>query len=196
MSDVSAYGSKFDMRHKLIMTLFIVAVVQPCSAEQSRITAYDREEFGRWIDRDSDCLNTRHELLAALTTGALLYSDNGCRVLRGRWIDPYTDTIFMDASDLDVDHLVPLHWAWQRGAWSWSREHRVAFANDPINLIAVDDATNRSKGANGPLDWLPPNDAYQCQYVLRFWRVSRMYNLEIGDDEQLALAEQREKVCS
>ena len=72
----------------------------------------------------------------------------------------------------------------------------MAFANDPINLIAVDDGTNRSKGANGPLDWLPPNDAYQCQYVLRFWRVSRMYNLEIGADEQMALEAQREKLCS
>ena len=184
------------MLHKLIMTVCLVALVQSSSAEQSSIPAYDRGEFGRWIDRDSDCLNTRHELLAALSTGALLYSDNGCRVLRGRWIDPYTDTVFMDSSDLDVDHLVPLHWAWQRGAWSWTREHRVAFANDPINLIAVDDGTNRSKGANGPLDWLPPNDAYQCQYVLRFWRVSRMYNLEIGVDEQMALEAQREKLCS
>jgi hypothetical protein len=184
------------MFHKLIMTVCLVALVQSSSAEQSSIPAYDRGEFGRWIDRDSDCLNTRHELLAALSTGALLYSDNGCRVLRGRWIDPYTHIIFTDSSDLDVDHLVPLHWAWQRGAWSWTREHRVAFANDPINLIAVDDGTNRSKGANGPLDWLPPNDAYQCQYVLRFLRVTRMYNLEIGADEQMALAEQREKICS
>ena len=184
------------MLHRLLLTLCLVALVQSSSAEQSSIPAYDRGEFGRWIDSDRDCLNTRHELLAALSTGALLYSDNGCRVLRGRWIDPYTDTVFRHASDLDVDHLVPLHLAWQRGAWSWTREHRVAFANDPINLIAVDDGTNRSKGANGPLDWLPPNDAYQCQYVLRFWRVSRMYNLEIGADEQMALGEQREKVCS
>ncbi len=184
------------MFHKLIMTVCLVALVQSSSAEQSSILTYDRGEFGRWIDSDRDCLNTRHELLAALSTVALIYSDNGCRVLRGRWIDPYTNIVFTDSSDLDVDHLVPLHWAWQRGAWSWTREHRVAFANDPINLIAVDDGTNRSKGANGPLDWLPPNDAYQCQYVLRFWRVSRMYNLEIGADEQMALAEQREKVCS
>jgi hypothetical protein len=184
------------MFHKLIMTVCLVALVQSSSAEQSSIPAYDRGEFGRWIDRDSDCLNTRHELLAALSTGPLLYSDNGCRVLHGRWIDPYTGNLFRDASDLDVDHLVPLHWAWQRGAWSWTREHRVAFANDPINLIAVDDGTNRSKGASGPLDWLPPNDAYHCQYILRFWRVSRMYNLEIGADEQMALAEQREKICS
>jgi hypothetical protein len=177
------------------MTLCIVALVQSSSAEQSSIPAYDRGEFGRWIDRDSDCLNTRHELLAALSTGPLLYSDNGCRVLHGRWIDPYTGNLFRDASDLDVDHLVPLHWAWQRGAWSWTREHRVAFANDPINLIAVDDSTNRSKGARGPLDWLPPNHAYQCQYVLRFWRVSRIYNLEFATDEQMALAKQREKIC-
>ncbi|MDC1216268.1 HNH endonuclease family protein [Octadecabacter sp.] len=184
------------MLQRLLLTLCIVALVQSSSAEQSSIPEYDRGEFGRWIDHDSDCLNTRHELLAALSTGALLYSDNGCRVLRGRWIDPYTDAVFMDSSDLDVDHLVPLHWAWQRGAWSWTREHRVAFANDPINLIAVDDGTNRSKGANGPLDWLPPNDAYQCQYVLRFWRVSRIYNLEIGANEQMALEAQREKLCS
>ena len=97
------------MLQRLLLTLCIVALVQSSSAEQSSIPAYDRGEFGRWIDHDSDCLNTRHELLAALSTGALLYSDNGCRVLRGRWIDPYTDTVFMDSSDLDVDHLVIAH---------------------------------------------------------------------------------------
>ena len=103
---------------RLLLTLCIVALVQSSSAEQSSIPAYDRGEFGRWIDSDSDCQNTRHELLATLSTGPLLYSDNGCRVLRGRWIDPYTNVVFISSSDLDVDHA---------GGFAYSRINDLTF---------------------------------------------------------------------
>ena len=79
-----------------------------------------------------------------------MMSANGCGVMRGRWLDPYTGMVFTDSSDLDIDHLVPLHWAWMHGAWAWSDTVRSDFANDPRNLFAGDDGTNRQKGAKGP----------------------------------------------
>ena len=164
-------------------------------ASAQNIPRYDRKDFGGWADRDRDCQNTRHELLAELSTGPVKYSANGCRVVAGRWLDPYTDKIFTQSSDIDIDHLVPLHWAWQRGAWQWSRQKRRDFANDPRNLFAVDDGTNQSKGAKGPLKWLPPSEQFRCSYVTRFWRVVRMYELSVAEGERQKMVKQFEELC-
>ena len=45
----------------------------------------------------------------------------------------------MSARRLDVDHVVPLAWAWNAGAWRWTPERRREFANDPASL-AVEQA--------------------------------------------------------
>lgn len=81
------------------------------------VPPYDRALFGGWADVDGDCKTTRHEQLADLSTGPIRLSDDGCRVVRGRWLDPYTGRIFQNSSGLDIDHVVPLFWAWQRGAY-------------------------------------------------------------------------------
>jgi hypothetical protein len=173
----------------------LVFLLTPVFPHAQSIPDYDRDAFGDWDDADGDCMNTRHELLAELSTGPVRYSANGCRVVRGRWLDPYTGQIFTESSDLDVDHLVPLYWAWQRGAWAWSGSKREDFGNDPRNLFAVDDGTNRSKGADGPLEWLPPNNGFQCQYVTRFWRIVLMYDIKLNAGEKAAIIGQREDLC-
>ncbi|PWG15647.1 hypothetical protein DFK10_15775 [Salibaculum griseiflavum] len=175
----------------LLVTTFFLLGVGTASATPE----YDRDAFGGWSDSDNDCQNTRHEFLAELSTGPVQFSANECRVVRGRWLDPYTDQIFTESSDLDVDHLVPLYWAWQRGAWAWSDSKREDFGNDPRNLFAVDNGTNRSKGAKGPLEWLPPNQSFHCQYVSRFYRIVLIYDLDISPDEASALNQQREQIC-
>jgi len=69
----------------------------------------------------------------------------------------------------------PVGLAWCRGAGQWSRDKRETFANDPVNLWLVEARLNRSKGAKGPDEWLPP--AGQCGYVARFFRIVKMYQL-------------------
>ena len=85
---------------------------------------------------------------------------------------------------MDIDHVVPLHWAWTHGADVWTRERREAFANDPANLLPVESALNRQKGDKGPKDWLPP--AGQCAYIARFQRVVRTYGMVLSIDEEAA----------
>lgn len=145
------------------------------SAKLSSSSEYSRSAFASWIDEDGDCLNTRHELLLELSTGPTTKSSDGCRVVRGRWNDPYSGAVFFDSSKMDIDHLVPLAWAWRNGASSWPESERDRFANDPINLFAVSASLNRSKGAQGPENWLPPNEKFHCQYVTRFYRVLLKY---------------------
>ena len=158
--------------------------------------AYERAAFGHgWADDDGDCLNTRHELLVKLSTALVTRDGNPCTVTRGRWLDPYTDRVFHDARQLDIDHLVPLKWAWEHGAAQWSPEKRQAFANDEANLFAVQASVNREKGARGPLDWLPPNGAFACQYTVRFQRIVKTYGLALSADEDRQFKGLRQTHC-
>lgn len=165
------------------------------TAGSTDTSTYDRDLFGGWADADSDCMNTRHELLAELSTRAPVLSGNGCRVIRGRWNDPYTGRVFLDSSNMDVDHMVPLYYAWQHGADSWTETKREKFANDPRNLFAVDAGENRSKSAKGPLEWLPPNEGFRCQYVTRFVRITRMYDLSLSRSETRRIKTLRGRLC-
>lgn len=151
-------------------------------------TQYQREYFGEggWADFDRDCQNTRAEILIELSTEPVRYrKDNNCTVDRGKWISPFTNRVHYKASELDVDHLFPLALAWERGAYAWDYEKRVAFANDPVNLWPVEANLNRSKGAKPISRWLPPTN--QCEYVYRYTRVAKKYGLFLTDDDQLTL---------
>ena len=138
---------------------------------------YERSAFGHdWGDVDGDCQNSRAEALIATSTTQVQFADHKrCRVVTGRWISPFTNRVIQNASDIDIDHVVPLAWAWERGAWEWSRDKRERFANDPVNLLSVELGLNRSKSDRGPDQWLPP--AGQCGYAARFLRVVKLYRL-------------------
>lgn len=147
------------------------------SLESQESGVYERSAFGHgWDDANGDCQDNRAEaLIAASTTTVRFADDRRCRVSTGRWISPFTGKVIQNSSDIDIDHVVPLAWAWERGAKEWSREERVQFANDPVNLLPVEASLNRSKGAKGPEEWLPP--AGQCGYVARFVRIVKQYSL-------------------
>ena len=148
--------------------------------------------FGHgWADIDGDCQNSRHEALIAQSTASVRYKDGGqCQVTAGRWISPFTGTVIHDPREMDIDHVVPLKWAWEYGANRWSGEKREQFANDPINLLSVEARLNRQKGAKGPDEWLPP--ANRCQYMLRFLRVAKIYRLATpGHYQQI-----RQQLCN
>lgn len=169
--------------------------VQHTSHTTNQSSDYNRDAFGHWQDDDHDCMNTRQELLQQLSTSPIETNKRHCTVLRGKWLDPYTNRTFYQAHNLDIDHLVPLKWAWSHGANHWNREQRVTFANDLSNLFAVEAGANRSKGDRGPLEWLPPNIQFRCQYVLRFRRLVRKYDLQVAAPESMQLTELQTRVC-
>ena len=145
---------------------------------------YSRKNWRHWIDADRDCQNTRAEVLIAGSLDTTAYTNaRECTVFTGRWYDPYSNKVWTLASDLDIDHVVPLAWAHAHGASGWSLKKKAAFANDPRNLLAVEDNLNQSKGAKGPDQWLPPNTAYQCEYVIHFDSVVSRYALSYGPSE-------------
>lgn len=147
------------------------------------VDSYDRSAFGPgWDDADGDCQDSRAEaLVAASNTTVRFATERACRVVTGRWISPFTGEILQNSSEIDIDHVVPLRWAWEHGAKDWSKTKREKFANDMINLWPVELGLNRSKGAQPPSDWLPPSS--QCGYVARFTRIVKKYGLEPSQPE-------------
>lgn len=156
---------------------------------------YNRAQFGKgWDDADGDCQNSRHEALIAQSTAPVRFkSGRNCKVTAGRWISPFTGAVIHDPSKIDIDHVVPLKWAWERGASQWSYRTRQRFANDQANLLSVEASLNRQKGAKGLDKWLPP--ANRCQYVARFMRLVKSYDLYLTPSERNVYSQIRQQAC-
>lgn len=140
---------------------------------------YNREDWPHWIDADHDCQDTRAELLIATSKVPVKFrNEKRCSVVSGEWYDPYSGKTWTKASDLDLDHVVPLKWAHTHGAANWPKSQKRVFANDLNNLIPVEDNLNQAKSDKGPSGWMPPNHAYRCEYLARFVAVVVEYRLQ------------------
>lgn len=156
-------------------------------------TGYSRDEFGHgWLDPDGNGCDGRNDILQRDLDNVTL-ADNGCTVLSGVLDDPFTgDTIdFLrgpeTSSDVQIDHVVALSDSWQKGAQELSEEQRERFANDPLNLLAVDGPANQQKSDADAATWLPPNKAFRCEFVSIQTAVKAKYDLWITQAEYDAI---------
>ena len=155
-------------------------------------TGYDRSSFSHWRDPDRNGCDARNDILRRDLTNLVIKTDsNGCKVLGGVLADPYSgkniDFVF-GASLIDIDHVVALSNAWQTGAFQFTSEIRLQFANDPLNLLAVSASLNRQKGDGDAATWLPPTKSYRCQYVARQIAVKKKYGLWLTKPEKVAMS--------
>lgn len=166
-------------------------------------TGYEREEFGQaWSDDvtvefgHNGC-DTRNDILRRdLDPESLVLKEgtHDCVALSGTLHDPYSgqDIEFQRGAQtsraVQIDHVVPLADAWQKGAQQWSPEKRRDFANDPRNLLAVDAPLNQQKGAGDAATWLPPNKGFRCEYARRIVEVKAAYELWVTEAEKDALS--------
>ncbi|PFG34419.1 HNH endonuclease family protein [Sanguibacter antarcticus] len=158
-------------------------------------TGYDRDEFGpSWSDVDHNGCDTRNDILARDLTNETFEADtHDCVVLTGTFVEPYSGgTIaFQRGQDtsgaVQIDHIVALSDAWQKGAQSWDADTRKAFANDPLNLLASDGPLNAQKGDGDTATWLPPNGAFRCTYVARQVAVKQSYDVWVTQAERDAM---------
>lgn len=157
-------------------------------------TGYSRDRFGpAWADVDHNGCDTRNDILNRdLTAKTWRSGTHGCVVVGGILADPYTGrTItFVKARAylVQIDHVVALSDAWQTGAQYEDAGTRERFANDPLNLLAVDGPTNESKGDADAASWLPPNRGFRCAYVARQIAVKVAYGLWATPAEHDAMA--------
>jgi len=164
-------------------------------------TGYDRERFGyAWMDTAEGVplarngCDTRNDLLARDGRELTYRSGSDCVVVAMRLHDPYTGKDMAwkkaEASKVQIDHVVPLSYAWQMGAARWDDTKRRRLANDPLNLLPVDGPANGAKSDSGPASWLPPNKAVRCSYAVRFAQVAVEYEMPVTTaDKDIMLAQ-------
>ncbi|UZX05328.1 DUF1524 domain-containing protein [Arthrobacter sp. CDRTa11] len=158
-------------------------------------TGYDRALFGQaWADVDRNGCDTRNDTLKRDLTAITYTNSVPCKVQSGMLADPYTGTAISflrgtaTSSAVQIDHVVALSDAWQKGAQQLTTEQRTAFANDPLNLQATDGPTNMKKGDGDAATWMPPNKGFRCEYVARQISVKATYSLWVTQAEHDAMA--------
>lgn len=158
-------------------------------------TGYSREMFYSGWPTVEGCSLRQRILKRELGDTAVL---DGCTVIAGEFDEPYTGVhmVFADkkeVSKIQIDHVVALSDAWQKGAQYMSYEVRNAIATDPLNLLAVDGSANQGKSDGDAATWLPSNKAFRCQYVARQISVKYKYGLWVTEAEKEAMEKVLEK---
>lgn len=155
---------------------------------------YNRSAFGQaWLDVDRNGCDTRNDILRRDLAGAMFTEGSRCRVGSGTFQEPYTGRTIAfqrgaaSSKAVQIDHVVALGDAWQKGAQQLSPLQRQHLANDPLNLIAVDGQANQDKSASDAATWLPPNKAFRCHYVARQISVKAAYGLWVTPAEKDAM---------
>jgi hypothetical protein len=149
-------------------------------------SGYSRDLFPHWHTVTGAC-NTREQVLKR--DGTNVVTDSSCAATSGRWYSPYDGATWTAASDVDIDHIIPLANAWRTGARTWTTAKREQFANDLSGpqLIAVTDNVNQSKSDQTPATWKPPLTSYWCTYS-RMWIGSKYkWGLTVNSAEKSAL---------
>lgn len=147
--------------------------------------AYDRDLFGPWLDTDSDCRDTRAEVLAAESTTLVL---ENCTITDGTWRSPYEGGVHTTTARVQIDHLVSLANAWESGAWTWEPARLAAYMNDlvhPEHLVAVSASINSSKSDQSPDQWMIPttDQAARCAYLTNWTAIKARWSLTITPAE-------------
>ncbi|BBY21661.1 HNH endonuclease family protein [Mycobacterium stomatepiae] len=162
---------------------------------------YRRSAFGDSWDDDNDApggrngCDTRDDILDRDLVDKTFVAIKRCptAVATGTLHDPYTNTTIAFqrgakvGESVQIDHIVPLAYAWDMGASGWPDAERRRFANDPANLLAVQGQANQDKGDLPPALWMPPNRAFACQYAMQFIAVLRGYQLPVDQASAGAL---------
>ncbi|MBT2398411.1 HNH endonuclease family protein [Streptomyces sp. ISL-100] len=164
-------------------------------------TGYERDEFGyAWMDTADGVplarngCDTRNDLLKLHGRHVQFRSGSDCVVVSMDLYDPYTGKDIAwkkaKATEVQIDHVVPLSYSWQMGAARWPESKREQLANDVLNLLPVDGRTNSAKRDSGPASWLPPNKAIRCAYVVRFGQVALKYGMPVtAADKRMMVAQ-------
>ncbi|HQZ33816.1 MAG TPA: HNH endonuclease family protein [Ilumatobacteraceae bacterium] len=162
-----------------------IAVLATITVEREHRGGYNRDLFAVWSDLDGNGCDTREDVLSAEEIGAQQAEQVGCELPAGTWYSVYDATTTASPSTFDIDHLVPLKEAWDSGAWDWSPERRIAFANDMTDqrtLLAVSAESNRSKGDKDPSNWLP-EPGHVRQYLSDWVAIKARWSLSMDESE-------------
>ena len=155
-------------------------------------TRYDSKSMPSWNDGDKNGCKTRDDILARDLVKTEFKAGDKCKIVSGELFDYYIgETILFDTNvsggGIDVDHIVAKGDAWNSGGYRWDMVEWTGFANDPEELIAVSASINRQKGDKNAAQWLPPNEEFQCRYVVNQLNIKYKYALSVTDSEKMTM---------
>lgn len=163
----------------------VLELLRQIPVELEHRGGYDRDLFAVWSDLDGDGCDTRDEVLRAESLDPVQSDPKGCPVIAGRWYSAYDGQTIDDPGAVDIDHVVALKEAWDSGAWAWSPEQRIGYANDQTEartLAAVSAVSNRDKGDRDPSNWLP-SDQDRCRYISDWVAIKARWALSMDQSE-------------
>lgn len=156
-------------------------------APAGTMAGYDRDHiFPDWADLDGDGCDTREEVLMRDATEYTRFDHGGRCVASIKIEDPYGQGQIGVLGNIQIDHVVPLGAAWRSGGSRWSAHQWEVYANDELNLLAVDGGENMSKGDSTPDEWMPPAN-FRCPYAKIYTVVSVHYHLTVTQSTWNAL---------
>lgn len=154
----------------------------------SRSKFFNEDDWPTDEDFDGDCQQTRTEILVATSRAPVRYTNpRNCEVRTGEWLDEYTGKLFTVAAQIDLDHIVPLRYAHNVGGDRWPPNKKVAFANDPMNLLLSERSEIRKKGDKGPSQYLP-REEYQCDYARQWEAIAEKYEIRLVNRDKNKIA--------
>ena len=151
-------------------------------------TGYSREMFSDDWDYYNGC-DVRNRILARDMVQFTLRSDSYCIIETGILEDPFTGQVIdfqrgvRTSSEVQIDHVVSLSDAWQKGAQQLSSYERFMLYNDPLNLLAVWGPANSQKSDFDAAGWLPSKKSFRCSFVARQIAVKAKYQLWVTQAE-------------
>lgn len=150
---------------------------------ESRDKFFNAADWPYDEDFDGDCQNTRNEILAVTSRAPVRYTNpRNCEARTGEWFDEYTGELFTVAAQLELDHIIPLRYAHNVGGDAWPPGKKVAFANDPMNLILTERREANRKNERGPSRYLP-REEYRCDYVRQWQAIAEKYELRLATQD-------------
>ena len=168
-------------------TTCVNSIIDKESIDEEK-TRYSRKDWKHWIDEDGDCQNARAEVLISQSEVKVEFATSrDCRVVKGSWIGGLTGIFLSDASDVDIDHVIPLSYAHRHGGSSWTPSKKEQFANDPLNLLPAYHIENRRKSDKGPSEYLPSDKNLACAYIKRWKAIGIKYDLNIASDDMFVI---------
>jgi hypothetical protein len=185
---VAAPAASVQQFSELITKVAVVNDIPAIAGYQRGCKKGEACSFGpAWNDPSSHSgCDTRNTVLAAqLHDVSFKPGSRNCKVIAGWVTDPYTGRR-ITLQQTQIDHIYPLHRAYNAGAYQWPLARRQQFANDRRNLLAVSAHANESKGDGGPGKWLPPNPDERCPYIVGYLSVAVAYELPISTSDKAA----------
>lgn len=172
---------------KYILILFLVI--------QLHGQEFNRKEWGVWRTYRG-CLTVREKVLIDHSLRPVKMDSKNCTIISGEWRPLWENKTYTNPKEMDIDHTVPLSWAWKHGASNWTRQQKINYANnyqEKNYLLPLSATMNRTKSDQGPDEWLPETN--RCQYIKTFEMIVQQNRLTLSEIEKRKYDELKKKEC-